>query len=385
MKPVYFAKSVGVMAVASLLALSGCTRDTKAVEHKPTKLVAVSRVAATLRPVWQANLGGANQADPLRLRLARNATTLVAANRAGLVRAWDSTTGRQLWEYKQKGAISSGVGLGSNVAVIGTPNGEILALEERTGLVKWRYKMTTSLLAPALVAQNRVVMMGNDGSTVGLDAITGQRVWAFDVTMPPLSIRGLGAPTLLDGHIVILPSASGRLYGVELQDGMPLWERRIALPQGNSDVKRLIDTDGDAVVLGRNLYAVSYQAQLVAVNLDQQTILWTMPASSLKAPAVNESTVVVSGTDGQVTGFSTATGEQRWQQSGLAWRDLSNPVFLEGFVVVGDGQGYLHILDSLTGAIVGRAQTKGAVRDLWVSEHHLYVQSATGTVSIWQL
>ena len=246
-------RPIMLAVLVSSIALAGCNRGYKPDIPKPSPLPTLPAQTQTLKPIWSERMGGANKHDPLRLQLAFDAQRYVAANRKGELEAWD-TQGRSLWSRDFKDAeLSSGVTLSDERVVVGSATGQLMVLDAKTGQTLWTRQLSASMLAPALVAGDRVVALANDGTVTGTSLSTGQPVWTFDIQVPAVSIRGNAAPILYDATTVILASAGGRLYAVDLNTGMPKWERRVAISQGRSEVQRLIDVDGDSrldLVLG---------------------------------------------------------------------------------------------------------------------------------------
>jgi outer membrane protein assembly factor BamB len=199
-----------------------------------------------------------------------------------------------------------------------------------------------------------------------------------------VSIRGNAAPILYNDDTVMLASGGGRLYAVDLSTGVPKWERRVAISQGRSEVQRLIDIDSDPLLSAGQLYVVSYQGQLVALDLEQQRMRWTADTSSLRNLSTSIGNVYVTTTEGAVQAFDEQDGRKVWQLDQLKYRELSNPVVLGRWLVVGDAKGYLHLIEQTEGKIVGRVRTAGAVRYLRVVGDRLLVQSTSGALSVWQ-
>lgn len=77
--------------------------------------------------------------------------------------------------------------------------------------------------------------------------------------MPVLTLRGTGAP-LIAGNMALAGLASGKVVAVDVQRGLPIWEQRVAIPQGRSELDRVVDIDGGLLLSGDTLYVVSYQA-----------------------------------------------------------------------------------------------------------------------------
>lgn len=373
------------MFAVSALTLAGCSssKGFKPEVHKPSKLPTITAPAQTLALVWKDSIGSEESSDPLRPQLDVQDGNVYAASHNGRVYGW-SATGQKLWQVKTKQEITGGVTAGNGLVVFGTAKGEIVALDAKDGKTLWTKDTSASILSPALVSDHRVVMLGNDGTVTATDSATGQMAWTFDIPMPSLSIRGSSAPVLFDGNTVIVAGAAGRIYGLDLATGVPKWERRIAVSEGTSEVQRLIDVDGDPFVSGRQLYVVSYQGQLAAMNLDNQQINWVVDTSSLRTPTEGLGNIYVSTADGKILAVDEQSGKIVWTLDSLSYRGLSNPVVLGRYLVVGDEKGYLHIIEQTEGKVVGRVKTSGAVSTLRVVGDRLLVNSSTGALSIWQ-
>ncbi len=374
-----------LLSSALALGLSACNRTPVSIEHKPSPLPKLAATAPVqLSPLWQGRAGAANRQDALHLQPALSDRQIVVASRKGDLQSWDRQ-GKRLWQTRLKTPITGGVALSGNTVLVGTQGGVLCALNAEDGQVRWRRALTGSLLSLPLVTADRVVVLGNDGAVTGLNPETGAVVWTFDTHIPSVSMRGTAAPVLADAGTVLIASSNGRVYALDLNNGIPRWERRVAIPSGGDDTQKLIDVDGTPVVDQDQLFVVSYQSQLLGADLNQQRVLWARDASSLYGPAVTPELVVISTAEGDVRAYDRQQGELRWKQDGLAWRGLSNPVRLGAYIVVGDEEGYLHVLEAQSGQVVGRARTQGAVTALSIQQNQLVVQTASGTASVWQV
>ncbi|MFZ3193113.1 MAG: outer membrane protein assembly factor BamB [Moraxellaceae bacterium] len=382
-KPLSTTPLLSTLLLSSVLLVMGCSSSLKPIEHKPAKLPELNQQTQSLSRVWQDSIGGAIKTDPLRLQLALLDGVTLAASREGEVEAW-SATGQRLWQRDLEQPISSGVVAAGDLALVTTRSGQVLALDPKTGTTRWTAQTTASVLSPALISADRVVLTANDGSVTGLEQATGKQVWSFSIPVPSLSVRGAAAPVLFDQSTVIVAGATGRIYGLDLRTGIPRWERRVAVSAGRTDVQRLIDIDGDPLVSGRQLYVVSYQGQIVAVDLDSQRVRWDADSSSLRGLTTGLGSLYVATVDGHLQAYDEKDGQLLWEVKDLAHRQLSNPVVLGRYLVVGDYDGYLHIIEQTEGKIVGRVRTSGAIRQLNVIDDQLLVNSATGALSIWR-
>jgi outer membrane protein assembly factor BamB len=312
--------------------------------------------------------------------------SIYAVSRKGEVVAYD-LNGKKIWETrprKKDKNLTSGVSVAEGLVVVGSSKGFLYGLDAATGALKWQRQLSGSILSPSLVHQGRVVTYANDGTVFGTDAATGEPVWTFDTATSALSVRGNASPVLADNDTLVMANNSGYVYGLDVQSGIPRWQRRVAVSEGRSEVQRLIDIDGEPAIQDSNMYTVSYQGQLTAVDLQSQRVMWAKDTSSLRSPAVGNGLVYVATSDGHVQAFNQMNGEKAWEQDALAYRKLSNPVIIGQYVVVGDLDGYLHLIDPNTGNVLGRVRSKGEITTIRAIDNRLYVATRTGNLSVWQ-
>ncbi|NLN58538.1 MAG: PQQ-binding-like beta-propeller repeat protein, partial [Gammaproteobacteria bacterium] len=119
-------------------------------------------------------------------------------------------------------------------------------------------------------------------------------------------------------------------------------------------------------------------------DLASQQVIWSEDMSSTKRPEVAGNGVFVSSDDGKIAAYEITSGQQLWENDSLLNRRLSNPVLLGQYLVVGDLDGVLHLLDPSSGQLVGRSKTSGEVRTLRVIDNQLYVATQKGAFSVWQ-
>lgn len=116
------------------------------------------------------------------------------------------------------------------------------------------------MLAPPATNGDVVVVQTQDDRLIGLDADTGNQRWTYDSTPGVLTLRGTGAP-LVTNHLAIGGLSTGKVVALDTRNGVPVWEQRgdVAIPQGRSELERIVDIDGGLLLSGGTLYVASYQ------------------------------------------------------------------------------------------------------------------------------
>ncbi len=365
------------------LALAGCaSKGAKVEEAKPNPLPKLVQ-AKTLVPVFSTNVASASKADPLRLRLDADNGVIFAISPNGEVEAYRGK--QRLWQKKvSKQGLSSGVEAAEGLVIVGSSKGQLYALDQASGEEKWTAQLSGAILAPSLIHAGRVISIANDGTVYAHEAATGKQAWTYNLPNVQFSLRGQAAPVALDARNVLIASSNAYIYALDAISGAPRMQRRVAVSEGRSDIQRLIDIDGDPAVAGQFVVTTSYQGQVTVLDLVSQQVVWSEDASSIQRPEVKGNGVFVAQTDGKITAYEITTGNKLWENDQLLNRQLSNPVMLDGDLVVGDLDGVLHLLNPATGEITGRAKTSGEVRTLRVIDGQLYAATRKGAMSVWQ-
>jgi outer membrane protein assembly factor BamB len=175
---------------------------------------------------------------------------------------------------------------------------------------------------------------------------------------------------------------NGHMAALRLDDGQPIWEQAIAVPSGRTELERLTDIDAGLMASGSEIFAVSFSGEFVCLDADTGQVLWRRTVKSNSGMARAGDLVIVTDESGAVWALDARTGAAAWKQEDLKYRKLSPPAFFNGFVVVGDFEGYLHWLNPKDGTIVGRSRAgSDPIRAAMVStDKMLYVMNNGGKI-----
>lgn len=341
-----------VMLAAAVLAAGCSSKSTK--ELPPAELPKFTE-EVHLEKQWSRSVGDGQGKEWNQLELAAEGSMLYAADVNGLVMAMNRETGKVLWKRKLDKPVSGGVGAGYGLVLLGTLKGEVIALDSGSGEEKWTARVGSEVLSAPASNGDMVVVQTQDDHLVGLDAASGEHRWSYGSTPAVLTLRGTGAP-LATNRLALAGLSSGKVVALDIQRGIPVWEQRVAVPKGRTELERVVDIDGGLMLSGGTLYVVSYQGQLTALDLESGRPLWQREASSYVGVSSGFGNIYVSEATGTVEGIDERSTTALWSNDALARRQLTTPATLSSNVVVGDLEGYLHLLSQVDGRFVGRVR-----------------------------
>ncbi len=341
-----------VMLAAAVLAAGCSSKSTK--ELPPAELPKFTE-EVHLEKQWSRSVGDGQGKEWNQLELAAEGSMLYAADVNGLVMAMNRETGKVLWKQELDLPVSGGVGAGYGLVLLGTLKGEVIALDSSSGEEKWRARVGGEVLSAPASNGNVVVVQTQDDRLIGLDAYDGRQLWRYDSTPAVLTLRGTGSPVVTN-RLAVAGLSSGKVIAVDVERGIPVWEQRVAVPKGRSELERIVDIDGGLLLSGGTLYVVTYQGQLAALDLQSGRPLWQRQASSYVGVAAGFGNIYLSQASGSVEGIDERSTSALWSNDALARRQLSSPAVFSSNVAVGDLEGYLHLLSQVDGRFVGRVR-----------------------------
>jgi outer membrane protein assembly factor BamB len=365
------------------LALSACSSLNPFSDSGP-KMAPLPEFSAsvTLSTRWSARV---DEAGIYRFEPAVVDNEVFAAGSAGEVARFGDT-GQARWRTELKDTLTAGVGADDALAVVANARGEVIALDGATGTERWRTPVNAEILATPAVAKDFIVVRSSDNRLFGLDRQSGELKWTYKRSTPPLTLRSQ-AGMLLDQNVAVTGFPGGKLAAINLTNGGLIWELTVALPEGTTELERIADVTGMPVLYRQNLCAATFQGRVSCFDITNGKTAWSRPISSSEGIDRDGRQVYVTEADDAVSALDAFSGASMWRQAKLSLRQLSAPVVTEAGVVVGDVEGYVHVLSRETGAFVGRADTDGgAIR---VVPRRLgdavVVQTAEGRVHVFDL
>ncbi len=352
---------VVIAILASLFLLACSNQDTKSedvvdqIEAGPSELVDFNE-KVDVDVVWRRSVGKGSGARNIRLRPAVSGENVYMADYNGQLWGLELESGDEIWSQTFDQKITSGVVVAENNLYIATQDGLLHSIIKDTGEVQWSQQLSSESIAPATVDATQVYIRTIDGHITAFERSSGKQNWTYEAALPVLTVHGTGSPVLLQS-LVITGFANGKLVALDRELGIPRWNKRLAIPQGRSELERLVDLDGTPIVDEGIVYATAYHGKLSAIGYDGKT-QWETELSSYFGPALGLGNLYITRDDDHVQAYDQVNGASVWSQSALQGRFLNQPVKHDNYIVVADFEGYVHVLAQVDGEMVGRLSVR---------------------------
>ena len=297
---------------------------------------------------------------------------LFFADSEGTLSSIAINNGETVWSTELN-FLASGTAAGFGIVVVADVDGNVIALDQKDGAQLWSTNVKGEILSKSVIDTQIVVVKSGSGELIGLNRVSGEIEWSYRSKLPPLTVRGSSSPVLSDDKVFV-SFDNGRLGVFDINSGFPLWDGAISYVSGTSELANLIDGDSSPVIEGGLVYTTNYQGNLNIFDIAQKRSVWTNEISSFYSPIIMRGLLIVAEADSTMKSFSLTSLEESWINEDYLNRELSNPVSYKGSLIVGDFEGYIHIIDPLNGKTIGRKKlSRKPIKSIFTRSNSLYV------------
>ena len=301
-----------------------------------------------------------------------SAQNLFFSDASGNVSSINASTGDRNWSIELN-FLASGTSAGFGLVVVSDIDGNVIAVDQNDGSKLRSTNVKGEVLSKVAIDAKVVVVKTGSGELLGLDRENGEILWSYRSKLPLLTVRGSSSPVIVD-DLVYVSFDNGRLGVFELNSGFQVWDGAISYVKGVSELENLIDSDSSPVVDGGLIYTTNYQGNLNIFDTAQKRSVWSYETSSFYSPIVSRGMLTIVEANSGLRSFALKTLQESWTNDDYINRDLSNAVSYKGSLVVGDFEGYVHVIDTLNGKTIGRKKiSRKPIKSILSRSDSLYI------------
>tara|TARA_R110002049_G_scaffold927_7_gene6784 strand:+ start:3174 stop:4382 length:1209 start_codon:yes stop_codon:yes gene_type:complete len=382
----YFSKNVYLRLLilgVLITTLSACSKDKI---NEPVKLDPGFKDRILVDRLWKRSIGSGDIDLKLNLSSFVSEKLVYSIDGHGYLTALDTDTSKIIWDKDLNESVSGGLGGDAKHLYYTTFQGELVALNREDGEQIWRADLSSESIAKPASNGSLVAIQTVDGKLMTFGVEDGKLRWRYDSIGPLLSLRGTPSP-IISQRYTLTSFANGELLAFDNQTGQTFWKAIIATPQGRTELERLVDPDGQAVIDGDTLYTIAYQGKLVALDVQTGQEKWAKTYSSFNSVAFGFGRLFVTTANGDVLAINPINGAELWKSDSFKFRRLSSPFVYNQTLVFSDLEGYLHFIDVSNGKYLARKHPddSGVMGELNLIGEKLIVSTRSGDLVAYQM
>ena len=354
--------------------------------NQPKELDSQFKNQIHVKRLWKKSVGVGDQGLKLDLSPVYRDGKIYTVDIEGEIIALDSSNGKAVWRHRIKDRVLGGLAIDRFNLYLTTFSGYLVSLDIMSGEEKWRAPLTSEVTAVPAVNGELVIVQSIDGKVSAFDVESGKQRWRYDSVVPILSLRGTAKP-LVSRKYTVSSFANGEIIMLSNEAGRPLWKTTLALPKGRTELERLVDSDGQAVLDGDTLYAAAYQGKVFSLSALDGQENWSKEISSFNQLATGFGKLFITTDKGEVIALDKLSGKELWRNDEFLHRRLGAPIVFDQYVMASDFEGYLHVLSVLDGKTLARKKpdSLGVMGNMIIKGDQLFVYTRSGDMVTYTL
>tara|TARA_B110000444_G_C18637561_1_gene499852 strand:- start:130 stop:810 length:681 start_codon:yes stop_codon:yes gene_type:complete len=198
-----------------------------------------------------------------------------------------------------------------------------------------------------------------------MDFTTGEVKWSFQTIFDDKKSLFTGVPAAID-NIIIAPFSNGEIIAFIYDTGSILWSENVSKVSSlsNFDIK---DIAANPVISDDKIYTLSNNGRLVATNMINGSLAWSLEISGANSPSVSNMQLYVIDNESRLFCINKMSGEIYWitqleenkngKKSGKS-NDWKGPYLINGLLYTLSTHGELLSISPITSEILSSKNIK---------------------------
>jgi outer membrane protein assembly factor BamB len=357
----------------SLFLIAGCSLKVKAPE-KEQKFFKMS---------WSKNLDPAYESGnlPIGLGSPRIFQDIVyQGSLSGIMRAYDVESGRVIWSADEDTALNGAVEFFNDHIAYGGQSGRFFVRHYLTGKLQYAIDLAAPIESAPIYHNGRLLIYLRGHQLVHMDAETGKILWVYKRAVPvTTTLQRTSRPLIVDNKIIV-GFADGYLGALSIEEGLLLWETRLA------ENTKFVDVDLNPVLAGGAVVSGSPSGELKAVNPDNGALSRSYGVSVMAHPKLQGEQLLLGTNNGEVL-IMDLNGDILKRKK-ISTQPVSAVTWWKSHIIAASFDGSLQAIDPLNMEIIGRFRmgydSSSVFSDIAVNEDYLAVYSSRNRLYVFR-
>lgn len=321
-----------ICIIGSILIVSSCS------QFQPD-----GRVGTNFSPIWSKNLDplydSGNLPIALQSPLIFEGLVYVGDN-AGYFSAYELENGRMVWREKENTTYHAGAVGYKDQVIYGSVQGLVTSRQYLTGKIKYSVDLGASIETSGTVYQGRIFFQLRNHQVFALDLETGKILWAYKRSISNLTTLQRASKPIVYKDKVIVGFADGSLAALSLDEGVLLYETKLA------NAAKFLDIDMTAFVYNDFLYAGGVGSSMAVIDPKNGKILRRSDFIASTSPIAIDNQLVFGTPSGEI--ILTDKNLNIDKRMKVANNIISSIVIYNKLLAVGTTDGAISLVDQKT-------------------------------------
>ncbi|MCR5225393.1 MAG: PQQ-binding-like beta-propeller repeat protein, partial [Alphaproteobacteria bacterium] len=320
----------------------------------PTHNYAPLRLSPQIQEAWSAKLDFEASSE-----IKMTASPVVAdgkvfcADAAGIVYAFDQSTGERLWRVSttlvgKDGQIGSAIAYDNGRVIVSSSFAECFALDAADGKILWRVKLPAPCKGDGItVIDGKAFVLCANSSMYALSTETGKILWSHSGMLADAKFIG-SASVAVEGGVVYLAYPSGEVFALAEDTGAQLWDAMLSKYSLTNSAKAISHPRACPVIKDDLVYFVVANNQTVALDKKTGRTVWHSDFGGVQTPSVSGNSVFVFNENSELVCLNSRTGKFRWSTKITSAEEERHNWFgqllIKDYVLMISPEGYIHFI-----------------------------------------
>ena len=290
----------------------------------------------------------------------------------GFLRCLDINTEEILFEVDLKtefeenyDIIRGGLAYFDDQIVLADGYGQVKVFSGIDGSIIWENNINLPILSAPIIYRGYIYFITLNNKIYAMDFTTGEVKWSFQTIFDDKKSLFTGVPAAID-NIIIAPFSNGEIIAFIYDTGSILWSENVSKVSSlsNFDIK---DIAANPVISDDKIYTLSNNGKLVATNMINGSLAWSLEISGANSPSVSNMQLYVIDNESRLFCINKMSGEIYWitqleenkngKKSGKS-NDWKGPYLINGLLYTLSTHGELLSISPITSEILSSKNIK---------------------------
>ena len=206
--------------------------------------------------------------------------------------------------------LRGGLAYFDNRIILADGYGQIKVINSNDGSINWEKNIALPILSAPIIYRGYIYFITSNNKIYALDLLSGDIKWSFQTIFDDKKSLYTGVPAAIE-NIIIVPFSNGEIISFIYDTGNIIWTENASKVSSlsNFDIK---DIAANPVVFGDKVFTISNNGRLLATNLVNGSLAWSIETSGANSPIISNNQLYIIDRDARLICLNRNSGEIYW-------------------------------------------------------------------------